>query len=99
MTKAAPKWLTSENIIEVKDDKHRLRPECMLLGLKDTASQEEKDNFEKEMNEMLKSMAKLVFPEMESPYYTWSGKIVDRKNKKRTLEDIREDWLKRSPKR
>lgn len=78
MTVEAPKWLRSENIIRVKDSKHELRPDTMLIGLKASASDDEKENFEKEMNQMVKIVGKLVFPEMNNPYYKWTGEVIDK---------------------
>ena len=74
----APKWLQSENIITVEDQKHELRPDSMLLGLKESATDPEKENFENKMNELMKPIAKLVFPEMKDPYYKWTGEVVDK---------------------
>lgn len=50
----------------------------MLIGLKASASDDEKENFEKEMNQMVKIVGKLVFPEMNNPYYKWTGEVIDK---------------------
>lgn len=78
MTVEMPKWLKSKNIIVVEDGKHKLRSETMLIGLKESASDSEKENFENEMNKYIKPVAELVFPEMKDPYYKWTGEVVDK---------------------
>ena len=48
--------------------------------LAEGAPQNLKDMFEEDMNaDHLRKLYRLTYPEMENPYYTWEGKIVDKK--------------------
>ena len=43
------------------------------------ASQEDKDEFEKYMNMGENYQLIVDYPKMKNPYYTWSGKVIDKR--------------------
>ena len=49
-----------------------------LYGLDESAPDDVKMQYERYVNIRLKSLARYFVPTMESPYYTWEGKIVER---------------------
>ncbi|MBQ6679539.1 MAG: hypothetical protein IJM76_05895 [Lachnospiraceae bacterium] len=46
------------------------------------ATDEEKREFEAEKNAELRPVAKFYVPDMEDPYYTWEGEVVERSSLK-----------------
>lgn len=48
--------------------------------LTDGAPQKLKDEFESDMNtDNLRKLYRQSYPKVKNPYYTWQGKIIDRK--------------------
>ena len=76
MTEQAPEWLRSKNIYMIKDDGHD-RPASFLLAVKNSADDSEKRLFEENINRLFKPVSKLLYPNMKSPYYKWTGEVVD----------------------
>lgn len=51
--------------------------EYVLYGLKGATNAEKRD-FEKVMNQDFLPLAKFYVPSMKEPYYTWFGEIIER---------------------
>ena len=81
----APKYSWSKYVRKIgdlkpADPKRRERGDVgfALLALSEDAPDEVKIEFEKHQKWSFGSLARFYVPEMEDPYYTWEGKIVER---------------------
>ena len=72
----APKKIYDDKIVRVKGNEW-WRQGMYELALSSDASTEQKKAFEKDMNEWISPNSPL-FPGMKRPYYTWTGKVVDK---------------------
>ena len=85
----APKYKWHEYLVKtgeipVTNKKRRDRGDLpyVLFGLDPKASDDLKLDYESFQRKMFGSLAKFYVPDMEDPYYTWDGKIVERSSLK-----------------
>lgn len=78
------KYLVKTGEIPVASKKRRDRGDLpyVLFGLDPKASDDLKLDYESFQRKMFGSLAKFYVPDMEDPYYTWDGKIVERSSLK-----------------
>lgn len=85
----APKYKWHEYLVKtgeipVANKKRRDRGDLpyVLFGLDPKASDDLKLDYERFQRKMFGGLAKFYVPDMEDPYYTWDGKIVERSSLK-----------------